>query len=38
MAFGGITGKSTTNWTNEEILSATTAQSLKILLTIRHLL
>ena len=28
MAFGGITGKSTTNWTNEEILSATTAQSL----------
>ena len=28
MAFGGITGKATTNWTNEEILSTTTAQSL----------
>lgn len=28
MAFGGITGRVTTNWTNEEILSATTAQSL----------
>lgn len=28
MAFGGITGKATTNWTNEEILSAATAQSL----------
>ena len=28
MAFGSITGKATTNWTNEEILSATTAQSL----------
>ena len=28
MAFGGIIGKATTNWTNEEILSAATAQSL----------
>lgn len=28
MAFGSITGKATTNWTNEEILSTTTAQSL----------
>lgn len=28
MAFGGIIGKATTNWTNEEILSTTTAQSL----------
>ena len=28
MAFGGITGKATTNWTNDEILSEATAQSL----------
>ena len=28
MAFGGITGKSATTWTNDEILSEATAQSL----------
>ena len=28
MAFGDISGKSTTNWTNDEILSEATAQSL----------
>ena len=28
MAFGGIVGKSTTNWTDDEILSTATAQSL----------